>query len=71
AKGEIVIYYDADGNTKFFECLQDHAGDYDPNTSAVYWSQLKWGGRNMPPLDLRLQAGSYYSRRGMGLTYKE
>ena len=41
AKGEIFIYYDADGNTKFFECLQDHAGDFDPNTSASYWSQLK------------------------------
>lgn len=69
SKGEIIIYYDADGNTKFFECLQDHAGDFDPNISTVYWSQLRWNGRHMPPLDLRIKKDSYYSRRGMGLTY--
>lgn len=67
--GEVVICYDAEGDTKFFECIQAHQGDHDPNISPKYWKQLIWNGRNMPPLDLRLKKDSYYHQRGMGLTY--
>ncbi|VGO13191.1 hypothetical protein PDESU_01745 [Pontiella desulfatans] len=69
AKGDIVIFHDAGGNTKFFKCLQDHAGDFNPNTATQYWAHMTWDGRNMPPFDLRLRKGSFYYDRGMGLTY--
>ncbi|MGJ8672096.1 immunoglobulin-like domain-containing protein [Rubritalea sp.] len=71
ALGEIVIFYDAAGNTKFFECVQAHAGDYNPNSSPAYWSQLTWDGRDLPPFDLRIEKDTYYNYRGMGLTYNE
>lgn len=71
ALGDIVIFYDSDGYTKFFECIQAHAGNHNPNTAAAYWTQLKWNGRNMPPLDLRIEKDTYYNYRGMGLTYNE
>ncbi|WP_372846961.1 hypothetical protein [Pontiella sp.] len=70
AKGDIVIFHDADGNTKFFECLQNHAGDFNPNTAKEYWAHMTWDGRNLPPFDLRNRKDSFYSHRGMGLTYK-
>ncbi|MFC5050405.1 immunoglobulin-like domain-containing protein [Rubritalea spongiae] len=69
--GDIVIYYDSDGNTKFFECVQAHAGNFDPNSSPAYWSQMTWNGRDLPPFDLRIQKDTYYNYRGMGLTYNE
>lgn len=68
---DIVIFYDSAGYTKFFKCIQAHAGDHNPNTASAYWSQIKWNGRNMPPLDLRIEKGSYYNQRGMGLAYNE
>ncbi|MDF7823179.1 DUF5011 domain-containing protein [Pontiellaceae bacterium B12227] len=68
---DIVIYYDSSGFTKFFKCIQAHAGDFDPNTSPSHWTQLTWNGRNMPPLDLRIRKDTYYNYRGMGLTYNE
>lgn len=67
---DIVFYYDTDGNTKFFKCIQDHEGDFDPNTSTTYWKQLLWNGNAMPPLDLRLLNGNFYELKDMGLTYK-
>ncbi|WP_309384174.1 immunoglobulin-like domain-containing protein [Cerasicoccus frondis] len=69
--GNVVQYFDASGETKFFQCIQAHAGDFDPNTSPAYWQQMTWNGRNMPPLDLRLQADTFYNYRGMGLTYNQ
>ncbi|MEP4077317.1 hypothetical protein [Haloferula sp.] len=70
AAGDVVIFYDKAGNTRFFKCAQAHQGDHDPNTSPTYWTPLKWKGRSMPPLDLRLERNSYYSQRKMGLTYE-
>ncbi|WOO41484.1 immunoglobulin-like domain-containing protein [Rubellicoccus peritrichatus] len=67
--GDIVYYWDTNGQTKFFECIADNAGNNDPNNSPAYWQQLTWNGRDMPPLDLRLKSDTFYNYRGMGLTY--
>ena len=69
--GDIVIFYDSSGTTKFFECVQAHAGNFDPNHSPAYWSHMTWNGRNLPPLDLRIKKDTYYNYRGMGVTYNE
>jgi hypothetical protein len=73
--GDIVYYYDSNGVTKFFQCLADHVSTatttYDPNTATAQWQALTWGGRGMPPLDVRLAANTYYNYRGMGLSYNE
>jgi hypothetical protein len=69
-ENEIVFYYDANGVTRFYRCIADHAGDFNPNTSPQYWEPVTWNGRVLPPLDLRLVPGSSYEERDMGLTYK-
>jgi hypothetical protein len=68
--GEFVFYYDDQGNTRFFRCIQAHQGNHDPNLSPEYWAGIEWNGRRLPPLDLRLKAGSFYELRGMGLSYQ-
>ncbi|MBM1134907.1 hypothetical protein JO972_01395 [Verrucomicrobiaceae bacterium 5K15] len=71
ALGDIVIFYDSDGNTKFFKCILAHAENHNPNTSPQHWAQMTWKGRNLPPLDLRIKADTFYNDRGMGLSYNE
>jgi len=68
--GDIVFYYDAASVTRFYTCVLDHAGDFNPSESPAYWEELSWSSRPLPPLELRLASGSYYAERGMGLTYQ-
>jgi len=70
AKNDIVIFHDSEGITRFFKCLKAHAGNFDPNRSPSYWAPMTWNDRPLPPFDLRTQKGSYYEKRGMGLTYQ-
>jgi hypothetical protein len=67
--GEYVFYYDNDGNTRFFRCIQAHSGNFSPNDHPDKWELLQWNGRNLPPLDLRLRPGSHYANLGMGLDF--
>lgn len=69
--GDIVYTYDESGETLFFECLQDHAGDIrrSPLRSIEYWAQMTWNGRPRPPFDLRVKQDTYYNYRKMGTTY--
>ncbi|MDC8006082.1 T9SS type A sorting domain-containing protein [Aureisphaera galaxeae] len=69
--GDYVFYYDNDGYTRFYQCIQDHAGDYDPNLHPEYWQLLEWDGQRLPPLDLRMRNGSYYDQRDIGLMYED
>jgi len=69
--GDIVFYYDENSKTKFFKCIEAHAGDYNPNTSTDKWEHVLWNGNNKPPLNLTLEENSYYANRKMGLNYSE
>lgn len=68
-KGEIVIIYDNDGETLFYKCIQSHDTPKNPLETEGYWEHMTWDGRNLPPMDPRLKADTYYNYRGMGLTY--
>ncbi len=69
--GDYVFYDDNLGYTRFYCCIQAHAGNFDPNTSPSYWSLKTWDGNRLPPLDLRMRNGSYYDTRDIGLIYKD
>lgn len=69
--GDYVFYDDSLGYTRFYCCIQDHAGNFDPNVSPAYWSLKTWNGNRLPPLDLRMAKGSFYDNRDIGLTYKD
>ena len=66
---DVVFYYDNDGYTRFYTCIQAHSGNHDPNSSAAYWQEMTWNGHRLPPMDFRLVCQSYYDQRKMGLTY--
>lgn len=69
---DIVFYYDdSTGSTYFYECIQAHSGNFNPNTSPTHWEKLNWSGNDLPPLDLRMECNSYYDNRDIGLTYKD
>lgn len=70
-QGDYVFYFDNTGKTKFYKCLQNHSGNFDPNTSPTYWEVITWNGRNLPPLDLRVKTKTFYEERGIGLTYNK
>jgi hypothetical protein len=75
-QGDIVYYYNTQagatqGETRFFQCVATHTVSTDPNTSPALWQQLTWGGRSLPPLDVRMVPNTYYNYRAMGLTYNE
>lgn len=69
AVGDVVHFYDSLGHIRFYECILAHSGDQNPTTSPTYWSLMTWNGRYMPPLDVRLVAGSMYDSLGIGLEY--
>ncbi|MEM6346792.1 MAG: T9SS type A sorting domain-containing protein, partial [Bacteroidota bacterium] len=67
---DIVFYYDSNGETRFFQCIQAHAANNPPPTSPTYWSEMSWGSFSRPPLDLRNTSNSFFDQRGMGLEYQ-
>ncbi|MEL7535250.1 MAG: hypothetical protein AAFN10_28395, partial [Bacteroidota bacterium] len=70
ALDDYVFYYDSNGETRFYQCIQAHAANYPPPSSPSYWRELSWGGNMRPPLDLRNTPNSFYDQRGMGLSYQ-
>jgi len=69
--GDIVFLPDSEGYTRFYRCILNHSGNFDPNDSPSQWEKIEWDGNRLPPLDLRLSKGSYYDQRGMGSGYNE
>ncbi len=70
-KDDIIFYYDENGVTKFFKCLLEHTGDFNPLSSPDKWQLLSWDGNYKPPLDLRLKENSYYNNLKMGLNFNK
>lgn len=71
--GDVVIIYNEDGDTLFFECTSAHTANSrnQPLRDQVgVWRQLTWDGRSLPPLDVRLRPSSFYDSREIGLTYE-
>lgn len=69
--GEIVQYWHG-GDSRFYRCLQDHHGQEPPPQGNAYWALLHWVKPNgdttyYPPDDVRLQYGSFYQQKGMGI----
>ena len=69
--GDYVFYNDSLDHTRFYCCIQDHAGNFDPNISPMHWSLKTWSGNNLPPLDLRMKMNSYYDSIDIGLIYND
>ena len=67
--GDNVFYYDNDGLTRYYTCIESHAGNFDPNTSSDKWQEITWNGRRLPPMDVRLINGSFYADKQIGLSY--
>lgn len=69
AVDDVVHFYDSLGHIRFYECIQAHSGEQNPTSASSYWQLMTWNGRFMPPLDVRLEAGSMYDTLGIGLEY--
>ena len=69
--GDYVFYNDSLDHTRFYCCIQDHEGNFDPNISPTHWSIKTWNGNSLPPLDLRMKMDSYYDSIDIGLTYND
>ncbi|MEO1452123.1 MAG: T9SS type A sorting domain-containing protein, partial [Bacteroidota bacterium] len=69
AVGDYTFYYDNNGDTHFYRCIQAHADSFPPPGFPAYWDELSWNGRGMPPMDIRTLPGSFYAQRGLGLSY--
>ncbi len=69
--GEYVHYYDGNGLTYFYKCIQEHSGNFDPNSNSDKWEKMDWDGNRLPPLDLRQKEGTFYAVRNIGLAYPD
>ncbi len=77
-KGQAVIYtlgdvvqYPVNGRTRFYKCLQTHSLQEPVAEGNAYWELVTWNNKGnisyLPPDDVRLDPGSFYYTKNIGL----
>ncbi|MGH1337419.1 MAG: PKD domain-containing protein [Aureispira sp.] len=66
-----VVQYHAEGQTRFYRCLQNHQLQEPSSTSNIFWELLTWNNQGkksyLPPDDVRMDVGSFYYNKSIGL----
>jgi len=69
--GDVVQYWNANGETRFYECQQYHTSVRPDTASSSYWQELTWVNGadtfHIPPDDFRLDELSPYQQDSLGL----
>lgn len=66
-----VVQYHVNGRTRFYKCLQNHNLQEPSTNGNAYWELLTWNNKGnlsyLPPDDVRLDVGSFYYTKNIGL----
>lgn len=66
-----VVQYPVNGRSRFYRCLQTHSLHEPDPAGNSYWKLLTWNNKGtssyLPPDDVRLDVGSFYYTKNIGL----
>jgi len=70
-----VVQYHVNGRSRFYKCLQTHSLQEPDAEGNAYWELLTWNNKGnisyLPPDDVRLDVGSFYATKNIGLEVSE